>query len=445
LRRDEAFDGRVPGNIYAQPLYWHPAGAVSGELIVATEDNVVAALDAATGNTLWQKTLGPPVERSKLPCGNIEPKLGITGTPVIDARGGALYLDAMIDQAGGPRHMVFGLSLADGAVRPGWPVDMADALKAIGESFDPSVQNQRGALATVGDRLYVPYGGHFGACGEYHGWVVGLRLDKPAAFGAWRTPRQGGGNWAPGGISFDGQYLFIGTGPNTDDWSLHDWGGGQSIIRLSPDLEWRPTPQDFFAVSDRGWANDLGGSNPLPIDLSDGGPHAAMLITFAREAKAYLLDRAELGGIDHSLDAQTVAKSGIITSPATYRVGHDTMVVFNAPGLSCPNGDDTDRGVVALRISGGPQPSMHTAWCAKLQGFQEGTIVTTSNDTADPIVWIVGAEFDDQLHGFRGDTGQEVFKGDPLPGLRHFVTVLAAAGRLYVAGDGQVFAFGLAH
>jgi hypothetical protein len=72
------------------------------------------------------------------------------------------------------------------------------------------------------------------------------------------------------------------------------------------------------------------------------------------------------------------------------------------------------------------------------------TIVTTSDDTADPIVWVVGAEGDNQLHGFRGDNGQAVFTSDPLDGLRHYVTILAAAGRLYVAGDGRVFAFGLA-
>jgi len=99
---------------------------------------------------------------------------------------------------------------------------------------------------------------------------------------------------------------------------------------------------------------------------------------------------------------------------------------------------------MALRISGGPQPTVQTAWCAKFSGWQEAAIVTTSDDAADPIVWIVGAESDDKLHGFRGDTGQELFKGDPLPGLRHFVAVLAAAGRLYVAGDGQVFAYRLA-
>ena len=76
-------------------------------------------------------------------------------------------------------------------------------------------------------------------------------------------------------------------------------------------------------------------------------------------------------------------------------------------------------------------------------------IVTTSDGTADPIVWIVGAEGDRRLHGFRGDTGQEVFTSDPLPpslaSLRHFVTILAAAGQLYFAGDGRVIAFGLAH
>ena len=47
MRRDEAFDGKVPGHIYAQPLYCHPSGATRGLVIVATEENVVAALDAA--------------------------------------------------------------------------------------------------------------------------------------------------------------------------------------------------------------------------------------------------------------------------------------------------------------------------------------------------------------------------------------------------------------
>jgi hypothetical protein len=100
--------------------------------------------------------------------------------------------------------------------------------------------------------------------------------------------------------------------------------------------------------------------------------------------------------------------------------------------------------LLALRISGGAQLALRTAWCAKLSG-QGAAIVTTSDETDDPIVWIVGAEGDERLHGFRGDDGQALFTSDPLDGLRHYVTILAAAGRLYFAGDGQVFAFGLAH
>ncbi len=58
---------------------------------------------------------------------------------------------------------------------------------------------------------------------------------------------------------------------------------------------------------------------------------------------------------------------------------------------------------------------------------------------------MVGGEGDERLHGFRGDTGQEVFSGggpaDAMAGVRHLSTMLAADGRLYVPGDGRIFAF----
>jgi hypothetical protein len=408
-------------------------------VIVATEDNVVAALDAVTGRTVWQQSLGPPAMSAAQPCGNIHP-LGITGTPVIDERRGALYLDAVVNRDGGLRHLVFGLSLADGAVLPDWPVDMADSLRAAGMSFNPRGQNQRGALTIVGDQLYIPYSGFYGGgCGgEYHGWVVGLQLDRPAAFGAWRTSTIGGGIWAPSGIAYDGHDLFAATGFKAGDT---DWGGSEAVIRLPPDLHWQATPQEFFAPSDWSKTTVLGGVNPLPIDLPDGGPGTALLLALGN-GRVYLLDRADLGGIGHPLAEQKVGDGGYVFSPAAYRSGRDMLVVFRVGGPICPSKMQDD-GVMALRISGGPQPSLHTAWCAKLDG-QGAPIVTTSDDAADPIVWVVGAEGDEKLHGFRGDSGQEVFASDPLPGLRHFATILAAAGRLYVAGDGRIFAFGLA-
>lgn len=99
VRGDQSFDGHVEGHIYAQPLYWRPPGAERGLIIAATESDFVYALDAATGRVMWRTALGRAVPGAALPCGNIDP-LGVTGTPVIDAARGTVYLDAMIDDRG---------------------------------------------------------------------------------------------------------------------------------------------------------------------------------------------------------------------------------------------------------------------------------------------------------------------------------------------------------
>jgi hypothetical protein len=85
LHLDEGFRPLVSGHVYAQPLYWRAPGSNSAILILATEDNVVQAIDAETGTEIWKRSLGRAVARSSLPCGNIDP-LGVTGTPVIDEK-----------------------------------------------------------------------------------------------------------------------------------------------------------------------------------------------------------------------------------------------------------------------------------------------------------------------------------------------------------------------
>jgi hypothetical protein len=80
MHLDEAFRAQIVGHVYAQPLFWRTPGSTSGRLLVATEDNNVYALDAITGGQIWTRSLGKPVPRSALRCGNIDP-LGVTGTP----------------------------------------------------------------------------------------------------------------------------------------------------------------------------------------------------------------------------------------------------------------------------------------------------------------------------------------------------------------------------
>jgi hypothetical protein len=46
---DHAFDARVAGHVYAQPLYWRRSGS-NDAVAVAAEDNVVQAFDAKARN-----------------------------------------------------------------------------------------------------------------------------------------------------------------------------------------------------------------------------------------------------------------------------------------------------------------------------------------------------------------------------------------------------------
>jgi len=439
---DRTFDARVSGHLYAQPLYWRAPGSNTAMLLVATEDDIVQAFDAQTGKELWRRSVGRPVPRSSLPCGNIDP-LGITGTPVIDPSTQAIYFDAAVQEASGPRHEVFGLSLKDGSILQGWPIDVADALQKAGRRFDPRTQNQRAALTLLDGTVYAAFGGHFGDCGDYHGFVVGFSLHDPAKVVSFETRARGGGIWAPGGLSVVGHDIFFATG-NT--FGASTWSDGEAVFRLPPDLHRSDNKRDFFAASD--WRaldardEDLGGSNPVPLNVPYSGGNRAVMVALGKDRKAYLLDRDNLGGIGGQLAVETASTGPIRTSPAAYPLGNDVLVAVAVagPGAQCP-GSSRGNGLTVLKIQGGSPPRMSTAWCSAVNG-RGSAIVTTTDGHSNPIVWMLGAEGDNRLHAFRGDTGEPIFTSEAMRGLLHFESLIATQARLYVGADGRVYAFG---
>jgi hypothetical protein len=440
---DPSFHPPIAGHLYAQPLYWRPPGSPSGQLVVATEDDNVYMIDAGSGREIWARSVGRPVPLSTQPCGNIDP-LGITGTPVIDEAAQAVFLDAMVADASGPHHRIFALALKDGSLLPGWPVDVAEALAAQGQRFNTRYQNQRGALALRDGWVYVPYGGHYGDCGDYRGGVVGIRLSDPRDIVSWSTRGPGGGIWAPGGIASDGRSLFVATG-NTIDAST--WSDGEAVFRLAPDLRRDDRPQNFFAPSD--WRAldardaDLGGTNPLPLDVPSPGGRTTLLLALGKDGRAYLLDRDRLGGIGGSLVSEIVSTRAIRTAPAAYPAADGVFVAFQGQGAHCPP-SSRGRGLTVLQIRSGSPPSLVTAWCGALRG-EGAPIVTTTDGRSNAIVWILGAEGDDWLHGYRGDTGEPLFAGGgreyAMTGLRHFQSLSATGDRLYIGADGRLYAF----
>ncbi len=439
MHRDTGFNGAISGNVYAQPLYWQPSGASVGRLIVATENNVVEALDANAGTPVWTAHLPAPAPLSALGCGNINPE-GITGTPAIDPSSGTIYLDAVTDVApAGVRHMIYAISASNGSVLTGYPIDVEAALAAKGMAFDPTIQGQRGGVLFQGGQVYVTYGGRAGDCGGYHGTVVQVNPRSHAIAGVWSTRATRGGIWAQGGISSDGISLFTTTG-NTSGAS--SWGDGEAIIRLTSGLAHSTSTADYFTPGN--WQSldnsdtDLGGTEAFPILVPvKGAKPNADVIAFGKDGNAYLASRANLGGIGGQIAVTHVSNGEIITAPAVYNTPEAAMVAFRSDGNSngCSGGN-----ITMLNITSGSTP-ITQAWCSAFSGGG-APIITTTGQGQNPLVWAIGAEGDNQLHGFDAKTGASVFSGiTGLYNLRHFETILAANSHFYVASSGLIYAF----
>jgi hypothetical protein len=437
LKRDTNFNGTISGNVYAQPLYIEGGPGGRAMIIAVTESNNVYALDAASGTVIWQRNVGAPVPLARLSCGNIDP-LGITGTPVVDLPSRTLFFDAMTTPDGGTtkKHLIYALDVDTGTTNSGWPVDVDATAKSGATAFTSVSQNERGALAIVSNIVYVPYGGHYGDCGTYHGWLVGVPLNNPSNVLAWATMATGGGAWSVGGVASDGLNPFMTTG-NTFGASV--WSGGEAVIRFQPGPVFSGLTKDYWAPMD--WLTldqgdtDISGSGPLVVDVPGATP-SKLVVALGKDGNAYLLNRTNLGGVSLPLAQAHVSSSEIIQAAATYQTAQGTYVVF------CGNGSQ----LTAFRIGASNPPTITSVWTMSENG-QGSPFVTSTDGTNDVIVWGIGSGGYQRLYGFDGNTGAIVFGGgganELMAGTRGYNTAIAAHGHIYVANDNKVYAFTL--
>jgi len=243
------------------------------------------ALDATTGRLRWQRNVGQPVPRAKLPCGNIDP-LGITGTPVFDLAAKRVYAVAETRVNGLIHHDLVGLDAATGNVL------LRRSADPPGQ--EPKPMQQRAALTLLDGVVYVAYGGLSGDCGPYHGHVVGVPVDtaKPTYFYQIPVTREGG-MWAASGPALrKGGSLLVAAG-NGESTTVYD--DSDSVIALSPATLDKTS---LFAPSswqtDNARDADLGSMGPAP--LADG-----RVIAAGKSGEVYLLGAGDLGGIGGQL------------------------------------------------------------------------------------------------------------------------------------------------
>ncbi len=321
------FSCRVDGAAYTQPL-WVPSlsfgGVLRNTIFVATQHDSVYAFDAdlSACAKLWSINLldtahGGTSGETTVPTadvGNgfqdIQPEIGVTGTPVIDLASGTLYVVSKSEgPAGSFHHRLHALDLITGDEKFAGPVTIAASVAGTGDgsgggilSFDRRNQHQRSGLTLVNGTIYVAWASHEDR-DPYHGWVIGYDDASLAQVAVFNTGPNGsrGGVWMAGGApAVDGSgNLYVSTGNGTFDGNSgtppnDDFGDTVMKIGTSSGLslvDWfTPFNQAFLDGQDA----DLGSSGVVILQDQTSGP-AHLLVAGGKEGRLYLLDRDVMG------------------------------------------------------------------------------------------------------------------------------------------------------
>ncbi len=442
--RDTAFAPTFDGQIYAQPLYLpglNTGGAVHDVLFVTTQNNTVFAIDAASGAAIWNLNLGTPVAFGSQSCGNIRPQIGIVGTPVIDRASNTMYV---VSFNGPGRTFNFNaIDLTTGMLRSGSPRAITPTSGA--QTLDTSATGERGALNFIDGRVYVPFGGLYGDCGNYHGWVVGIDPANPGMTSSFATTGRGSGIWAVAGTSYDGAgHLFAATGNGFSATSM-----GEYVVRLSTGANgptYGGTPADYFTPSNRtaldGGDVDIGSVAPVVLPDHTGSSTPHLLFQAGKQGVGYLINRDNLGGPSmgtgttrEGVSSASLFSSGIYGAAGAWSNGTDVYVFVPGRGNRAMPCTGTG-GVMALRLMAGATGSaMQVAWCSAALGNPSPPAIS-SNGNDDAILWVAGGT---SFRAYSVADGMEIYNAtgaNAPPSVRQWTPIVVADGRVFVTlGD----------
>ena len=389
----------LDGQIYGEPLVY------SGRVYVATENDTVYALSAATGAVAWSAHLSHPVPSGSLPCGDITPTVGITGTPVIDPTRNEIFVVADELDNGSPAHRLVGLSATSGAVQMSQDADPPGA--------DPAALLQRTGLTLDAGRVVFGFGGNYGDCASYQGRVMAVPETggTPEYFTVDAAPGQSqGAVWMGGAAPVVDQagHIWVSTGNGSVDSAGQAYDNSDGVLELSSSLQLI----QFFAPST--WPADNSGDldmSTAPVLLPDG-----QVMLAGKSRIVYLLNGAHLGGIG--------GQQADLASACGDDIDGGGAVVGMIAYLPCL------AGIIAVQATSSP-PALHLLWSSGAGG---GPPVVAAG-----LVWTIGRN--GILYGLDPVTGsvrQQVMTGVPV---NHFPTPSVAAGLLIAAAADNIVAF----
>jgi Chitobiase/beta-hexosaminidase C-terminal domain/Legume lectin domain len=425
------FTQPLDGNLYAQPLYVPGLTMVDGNVhnvvFVATEHDSVYAFDAdsnggANANPIWKASLittahGATAGETTIPwtaalLNDIEPEIGITGTPVIDPASNTLYVVAASEESNGTYiERLHALNILTGAEQPNSPVEITATITGTGNgssggqlTFSPYWQNQRAALAFYNGYVYIAFASH-GDNGPYHGWLFAYNGSTMAQTDVFcLSPNgDGAGIWASGaGLPIDNGgpagagrlYLVSGNGT----YGSGEWG--ESILNFSLASGTLTLADSFTSFNEATLSQsdlDQGSGGLLMVPNADGT--ANTLINVGKEGRILVLNPNNLGGFagasapDNTNIEQDILNEtkGLWSTPAYWNgnvymwgAGTSSSGASDAPKMFTltPN---VGTGVGVLSTTPSSQGTITSL-------FPGASFSISSNGTQDGIAWAVRSD-----------------------------------------------------
>jgi uncharacterized protein YjdB len=478
------FSCAVDGEVYAQPLWvanLSIGGGTHNVIFAATENDSVYAFDADTSpcHQYWKVnflssgvTTVPPGDTGE--TGDINKKIGITGTPVIDPSTKTLYVVAKTKEGTANYHQrLHALSLTDGSEKFGGPADITSAITVpgTGDTGDSSVgctagsgnvpfcplrENQRPGLALANGVVYVAWASH-GDRQPYHGWVIGFNPSTLARVFTYNDSPNGfeGGIWMSGGAPAidSGNNLYLITG-NGDFDGVSDFG--DSFLKLSSSLslsDWfTPNVQDQLNAQDL----DLGsGGAAILVDLPSGSPVQRLLVGggkgLGQAGQIYVLNRDSLGhtnATDSGAVQQWSPGGAIFSTPAFWQ---NTLYLA---------GVGQHLQAFSLSTSTSKFNTTPSSQTSASFGFPGATPAVSSKGTANGIVWALdtsnngtpngtGANGPALLHAYDAtNLTTELWNssqgtGNAAGTAVKFVVPTVANGKVYIGTQTEIDVYGL--
>ncbi len=465
----------VDGLVDAEPLYvggMTIGGATHNVLFVATENDSVYAFDADTLTQLWHNSLLSGTGESPSGdhgCGQVEPTIGITSTPVIDTTAGAhgtIFVVAM-SIAGGTYHQrLHALDLTTGNEQANSPVLIAATFpnQSGQTTFDPGQYEERTGLLLLNNVIYLAWTSHCDGT-PYTGWVMGYgesSLQQTSVVDVTPNGSEGGIWMAGDGLAADssGNIYFL-DGNGTFDTTLNnglpnngDYGNG--FIKLSTTNN-ALAVADYFnmfdTVNQSNHDADLGSGGVLVLpDLVDANNKTRHLAVGAGKPDAntgqtviYVVDRDSMGKFNPASDTGIYQEfspgiTGEVKSTPAYFNG---TVYYGAAG-------DTIKAFQITKAMLATSPSSHSPTSF---GYPGTTTSVSANGATNGIVWAIENGSTGTLHAYDAtNLGSELYNSNQAANGRDqfttnsnckFVTPMIANGKVYVGTAGAVVVFGL--